>query len=160
MPSPKPTIPLILIAVLTGFASAGEMGSAEREAIERAVLEVSAKMERAAEAMDADRLFEFVLENDKGSIIQGGRMLRTRSEALESTRTGLQGLEKVDYVFHQQHVTVVSPTVALVTAEGSSSLQTTDGRTVTLPFAQSVLFVLSDGQWKVLHAHRSFPANR
>jgi hypothetical protein len=100
----------------------------------------------------------FVLENDTGELAQNGKLLLTRKEALESTRKGFRGLQKVDYRFDQQHVILLSPTVALAAGEGLSSATTDDGRTFTTRFAQSVVFVLTNGEWKVIHAHRSFPA--
>lgn len=56
-----------------------------------------------------------------------------------------------------QYVTLLSPTVALATGEGSSSATLDDGRVLTTRLAQSVVFVLANGEWKVFHSHRSFP---
>ena len=123
---------------------------------EKAVLARLDEIQRAAQSLDPDKVFSFVLENDKGSLAQNGKLFITRNEALQSTKQGFQGLQKVDYVFDQQHVTLLSPTVALAVGEGSSSATTADGRTFTARFAQSVVFILTSGEWKVLHAHRSF----
>lgn len=96
------------------------------------------------------------MENDKGSLIQNGKVFRTRGEALASTKQGFQGLRSVDYQFDQQQVTLLSPTLALATGEGSSSATTDDGRTFSTRFAQSVVLLRTNGVWKVFHAHRSF----
>lgn len=128
-----------------------------RASIEKTVLARMADIQKAAEALDPDKVFSFVLENDKGALAQNGKLLLTRKEALENTRQGFQRIEKVAYHFDQQHVTVLSPTVALVTSEGSSSMTLDDGRTLSTRFVQSVVLVLKDGEWKVLHSHRSFP---
>lgn len=125
--------------------------------VEKAVLARLAEIQSAAQALDPDKVFSFVLENDAGALAQNGKLFLTRKEALESTKQGFQGLQKVSYRFDEQHVTLLSPTVALVTGEGSSSATTDDGRTRTTRFAQSVVFVLTKGEWKVFHAHRSFP---
>ena len=101
-----------------------------------------------------------MLENDSGALAQNGKLILTRKEALESTKQGFQRLQKVDYRFDQQHVTLLSPTVALATGEGLSSATTDDGRTFSGPFAQSVVLVLTNGEWMVFHAHRSFPPAR
>ena len=124
---------------------------------QKAVLARLAEIQNAAQALDPDKVFSFVLENDTGALAQNGKLFLTRREALESTRQGFQGVQKVDYRFDQQHVTLLAPTVALVTGEGSSSATTDDGRRFTTRFAQSVVFVLTNGEWKVFHAHRSFP---
>jgi len=125
--------------------------------VEKAVLARLTEVQSAAQALDPDLVFSFVLENDKGSLVQNGKLFLTRKEALESTKQGFQGLRKVDYRLDQQHVALLSPTVALATGEGSSSATTEDGRTFTTRFAQSVVLVLTNGEWKVFHAHRSFP---
>jgi ketosteroid isomerase-like protein len=125
--------------------------------IQKAVLARLAEIQDAAQALDPDKVFSFVLENDTGALAQNGRLFLTRKEALESTKQGFQGLQKVNYRFDQQRVTLLAPTVALATGEGLSSATTDDGRTFTTRFAQSVVFVLTNGEWKVFHAHRSFP---
>ncbi len=137
--------------------AAPTVSDSAQASIEKAVLARMADIQRAAEALDPEKVFSFVLENDKGALVQNGKLLLTRKEALESTRQGFQRIRKVDYQFGQQHVTVLSPTIALVTGEGSSSATLDDGRTLDRQFAQSVLLVLKDGQWKVFHSHRSFP---
>lgn len=130
------------------------------ESTEKAVLARLAEIQNAAEALDVDKVFSFVLENDKGALVQNGRLFLTRKEALASTKQGFMALQKVSYQFNQQRVTLLSPTVALVVSDGSSSITTDDGRSITTPFVQSVVLVLSDGQWKVFHSHRSVPQAR
>ena len=125
--------------------------------VQKAVLTRLAEIQAAAQALDPDKVFSFVLENDSGALAQNGKLFLTRKEALESTKQGFQGLQKVSYKFDEQHVTLLTPTVALATGEGSSSATLEDGRTLTTRFAQSVVFVLTNGEWKVFHAHRSFP---
>ena len=125
--------------------------------IHQAVLARLAEIQTAAQSLDPDKVFSFVLENDTGALAQNGKLFLTRKDALESTKQGFQGLQKVSYRFDEQHVTLLSPTVALATGEGLSSATLDDGRTLTTRFAQSVVFVLTNGDWKVFHAHRSFP---
>ena len=128
---------------------------------EKVVLNRLAEIQNAAQALDPDKVFSFVAENNQGALAQNGRLFLTREEALASTKAGFQRLQKVAYQFDQQHVTLLTPTVALAVGEGSSSATTDDGRTLTTHFAQSVVLVLTNGQWKVFHAHRSFqPAAR
>ncbi len=150
---------LVIAAAVTASQGQSNKDSTSSE-IEKAVLARLAEIQDAAQALDPDQVFSFVLENDEGALAQNGRLFLTRKEALESTRQGFLGLKKVDYQLDQQHVTLLSPTVALTTGEGSSSAITEDGRTFTTRFAQSVVLILMDGEWKVFHSHRSFPARR
>jgi ketosteroid isomerase-like protein len=127
---------------------------------EKAVLARLADIQSAAQALDADKVFSFVMENNAGAIAQNGKLFLTRSDALDSTRQSFESLQaagaRIEYRFDQQHMTFLSPTIALATGEGLTSVTGSDGRIVKTPFAQSVVFVLTNGDWKVFHAHRSF----
>jgi len=148
----------IIAAVTVSQAESGKGGAPSD--VQKAVLARLAEIQSAAEALDPDKVFNFVLENDAGALAQNGKLFLTRQDALESTKQAFQRLQKVSYQFDQQHVALLSPTVALATGEGSSSATTAEGRTITTRFAQSVVLVLTNGEWKVFHAHRSFPPAR
>jgi ketosteroid isomerase-like protein len=151
---------VLAIAAIVTASQGPATKSSDPAEVEKAVLARLADIQNAAQALDANKVFSFVLENDKGALVQNGRLLLTRKDALESTRRGFQGLQKVSYQFDQQHVTLLCPTVALVVGEGSSTATTDDGRTLNRRFAQSVVLVLTNGDWKVFHSHRSFPPNQ
>jgi hypothetical protein len=127
----------------------------DRIAIEAAVLEVNNQMTRAAQDGDADRLFSYILDTDKGSIIQNGALLLTRAQAWKQTKDSFLRIRRIEYRWKQRYVTVVSPTVAMLAAEGESTAITTQGQSLVTSFAQTQVFVLTDGKWKVLHAHHS-----
>ena len=145
------------LVVLAGVLTARARQADDQREAEQGVLAASAEMARAGEAMDADRLFAMMLDTDKGSVIQNGVFMATREEALRQVKTGFERVSKVEYRWKRQHVTVLSPGVALLTAEGESLATIADGRVIATPFAQSVVFILRDGKWKALHAHQSSP---
>lgn len=151
------TLTLTGLLLLAGSASAQTGQAGNPKTVEEAILTVNAAMEQAAEAGDADWLFSFMLDNDKGSIIQNGEFLATRQDALQRVKSNLQRTSKVVYRWKRQYVTVLSPEIALLTAEGEADATTTDGQVFTAPFAQTVVFVLKEGHWKALHAHQSSP---
>ena len=152
---------LIICLAVCAAAFAAPQGAgltaSGRAAIEKAVLEVNAQMTRAAEDRDIDRLFSFLLANDRGSIIQSGRLMRTREEALATVKRSFEGVAAIKYRWNSQFVTVISPTTALLVCDGESEVRTAQDppATIVTPFAQTVLFVLTDGKWKALHAHNS-----
>jgi hypothetical protein len=151
----------VLAAALLVTAGGGPSQTrADTKTVEEAVLAVHAEMTRAGEAVDVDRLFSYMLDTDKGSVVQNGVVLATRQEALERVRGDLRGIRSIQYRWQRQLVTVLSPEVALLTAEGESAVTTTAGGTFTAPFAQTVVFVLRDGEWKAIHAHQSSPLTR
>jgi hypothetical protein len=157
-------VKLIVLAsvplLLAGPQDERAMNESSRGAIEKAVVEVNAQMTRAAQDLDAGRLFSFMLDTDKGSVIQNGNLMLTREQALAQVKNNFRGIGKIEYRWKQQHVTVISPTVAILVAEGESSATTQQGETFGGPFAQTVVFVLTGGEWKALHAHWSSPVRR
>jgi uncharacterized protein (TIGR02246 family) len=151
-------VPVLLGALLSGAAGGGPpVTPDEAKAIEDAVLAVSAQMTLAGEAADADRLFSFMLDTAKGSVIQNGVLMATRQEALERVRSNLRGISRVQYRWKRQYVKVLSPEVAVLTAVGESTATTAAGDTFGAPFAQTVVFVREAGGWKAIHAHQSSP---
>jgi uncharacterized protein (TIGR02246 family) len=131
-----------------------------QQAIQKAVLETNAGMMQAANSLDADAFFAYILDSEQTLIIQNGAMFRTRQEALETVKQGFTGFAKMDRRFENPRVTVISPDAALLACEGTVSATLADGRSVTNRFAVSLVFVRKEGQWKVLHGHYSMPANR
>jgi hypothetical protein len=147
----------LFISALSAGSPEGGLTASARAAIEKSVLDVNAQMTRAAEDRDIDRLFSFMLANDRGAVIQSGNLFETREDALAIVKRNFQGVATIRYRWKRQLVTVISPTVALLVCDGESEIRTVQEppSTFVTPFAQSVLFVLTDGKWKALHAHNS-----
>lgn len=154
------TAALAVMLICSGCASQPSAAQPDKIAIETAIKATYAEITRAAESIDAEKIFSYVLENKQGALIQGGKIVLTRQDALDSYKQNSAGIEKVKYLFDQQCVTVISPESAVMVAQGRYEATTTDGRTFDSPFAQTVVFVLKDNQWKVLHSHTSSPDSR
>lgn len=146
---------IIGLTVLTLWAAPNP--TADHAAIEKAVLKANAALAQAEKSLDAEKFFSHIPDFDKGLILQNGVMYKTRQEALDVVKTGFQGVSRVERVYDRTYVTVISPETALLTAQGTSSVTLLDGRIVSTPFAVSSLFVLRDGQWRLLHGHYSSP---
>ncbi len=130
----------------------------QQKAIEKEILKVHVEMVKAAENSDAEGLFSHVLDECKGVIVQDGRIMMTRQESLDATKQGLNGLKDLSYKFNRKNITVISPTTALWVADGTTSATVIEsGLEINVSFAESIVFVKKDGQWKILHAHRSVP---
>ena len=145
-----------LIAAFTLPLFGSDGGEADR-ALEVEVLDCLRAIERAAEKLDVDAVFDYVMDNNRGALVQNGRILLTRENAREGTREGFVGVRKVKYTIGQEHVTLLTKDLALVVSDGQSHFELDDGRLFETPFAQSVVLKRVAGVWKVLHAHRSFP---
>jgi hypothetical protein len=122
-------------------------------AIAKAVLAANDRVARAAEARDLDGLFRFMADTDKGSIVQDGVLSLTPKEARARVEPGFKRPVKVVYRWKQQHVTVLSSPAALVVSDGET-VATSERGSVTA-FVQSAVWVLQDGEWKILHLHQS-----
>jgi uncharacterized protein (TIGR02246 family) len=127
------------------------------QAIRNAVLETNDRMAKAANSLDIEGFFSYILDTDKGSIVQNGTVFKSRQEAKEAVKQGMMGVTKIDRRFLNPQVTVISPEVALLTSEGTVAATLTDGRTMDGRFAVSLVFVRKEGQWKLLHGHYSAP---
>lgn len=145
---------LWLVASMPGWAEE----SPARRAAEEAVLARLEAMKTAAENLDAEGLFRFVSADAPAPIAQDGVLFTTREEALASSRSGFQDVASVSYQFDHQSVTFLSPESALVVARGSTSVTLKDGRSFTVPSAQTTILTLQDGEWIVIHSHRSSPS--
>jgi uncharacterized protein (TIGR02246 family) len=132
----------------------------QQQAVEKAVLKTHIQMSQADNSLDADKFFSYILDFDKGLIIQDGRLFQTRQEAYEIVKQGFEGISQLKRTYEQTYVTVISPEAALLTARGTSTVTLSDGQTFSSPFAVSMVYVLRDGHWKVLHGHYSVPNTR
>jgi uncharacterized protein (TIGR02246 family) len=141
-------------------ADCGTPADSTRPAVEKAVLEAHDRMTRAAAEPDAEKMFAFILDAGPGTIIQNGVYMKSRQEALEAVKQGLQGVSKVERSFNQTRVTVLAPDAALLTGEGTATMTLNDGRVLSSPFAVTEVFVLRNGEWKMLHGHHSVPNRR
>ena len=164
LPIPMRAPPLALICLLVVAAvscrrvSTGDtLLPADSAAIEQAVLACHDQTLAAADALDLDRLVSFVAQTERGSMISNGRLFLTRDDTIANTRQGFQGLRALKYETRERHVTVLSRTAALLVTTGTTRFTTADGREISAPYAQTIVFVLQEGRWQVLHLHQSNP---
>jgi hypothetical protein len=149
------TLLLVLASVHADAAGEGDGGP-----VEEAVLKAHHEMSAAAQALDANAFFTFILDEARGPVIQDGQLFATRAEALAVVERGFGGVARVERVYETEDVTVISEEAALLTGKGTSTVTLLDGRILRGPFAVSLVFVLKDGAWKVLHGHYSTPNPR
>ncbi len=146
--------------LLAGQPSQNSLTVAQRTAIEKAVQEVHAQTLRSAEQLDLDKAISTMLDTDKGSFIRDGELLLTRQDAYDVFKKAYDGLQKQEIKVGRQNVMVLSPDVAILVGEGRSTATTKDGLTFRANHAYTVVFVLRDNEWRVLHAHQSVPNRR
>jgi len=148
------------LLLVLAWARFGAAGDDDARAVEKGVLDAHQKMTAAAEGLDAEEFFAFILDAARGPVIQDGRLFATRAEALEVVKRGSEGVASVERVYETTDVTVISEKAALLTGKGTSTVTLEDGRSFDGRFAVSLVFVLKSGTWKVLHGHYSVPNPR
>jgi ketosteroid isomerase-like protein len=149
-------------ALLLALAPAvcGAAGEDDPGAVEKAVLKAHHEMVAAADALDAEGFFAFILDEARGPVIQDGRLFPTRAEALEVVEGSFEGVARVERVYESEDVTVISGDTALLTGRGTSTVTLQDGRSFESAFAVSLVFVRRSDGWRVLHGHYSAPNPR
>jgi ketosteroid isomerase-like protein len=154
-----PILPVLTSLFCSGLlaADSGAFCDSTRQAVEKAVLETHSRMTAAAQDRDAEKMFAFILDAGPGTIIQNGAYLNSRQDALEAVKKGMEGVTKVERSFKQTRVTVLASDIALLTGNGTTTITLMDGRVISSPIALTELFVLKDGEWKLLHGHHSVP---
>ncbi len=152
---------VLVLITLAGFIrtpalAAGATPDSE-QAIKEAVLATNAAMIAAANRLDTDAFFAFIVESDRGPVVQNGVIFRTTGEARDAVKRGLRGVVKVDRRIDNPQITVLGPDAALLVANGSMTATAEDGRTMASTFAVSLVFVRRGGEWKLQHGHYSMP---
>lgn len=153
---------ILALALATGTAAAPlairSPGSAPpQDAVEAAIRATHRQMQDAAGRLDAAALYAHVLDTGTPPIAEDGILFGSHEAALASTRAGLSAVSRLSYRYAHESVKVISKDVALWVADGTTSVTLQDGREFAAPFAETIVFVLKHGEWKVLHAHRSAP---
>jgi SnoaL-like domain len=156
----RPSSALMLAGVASAtWALAGSSAPGLAQ-VEREVLAANAEMNAAAESLDVERFFEWMLDEPGASVAQNGRLYRDRSEAKAAVAAGYGGVQSLARTFEKTLVTPISEDAAVLVAAGTSVVVLTDGRTFEGPFAVSVVFVRRGATWKVLQGHYSIPAQQ
>jgi hypothetical protein len=148
---------LVLVSIFllcAAKANQNDISTAQKNSIEGEILKVQVEMKTAAEKLDADTLYKYVLDTNN-VIIENGVLRSTRKNAYDTTKQGFQGIKELSYTYNHTNINVISPTTALWTGSGTSTATLTDGRKLTIDFAETIVFVMRESQWKVFHAHRS-----
>ena len=155
------SIIILIIAVLTvAPVVQAEVSQADEARIKAEIMQVHDNMKAAAVAGNVDALYAHVSEKLNEAIIEDGELYKNREEAMASSRRGFKRTADLEYNYTHQKITVLCPTLVLWVADGSASATRKNGSTRSAPFAETIVFTLEDGKWKVLHAHRSAPDPR
>ncbi len=127
----------------------------QTKAITEEIRKVHTAITEAAGRADVEMMFRCVAENGNAIFMNDGKQLLTRKQAYEFYKEQYKSIQKVEYQFSRQDVTVISPQTALWIERGRANATTTDGRTFETSFNQTIVFVLTKDDWKALYVHAS-----
>ncbi|MHC4553505.1 MAG: nuclear transport factor 2 family protein [Planctomycetota bacterium] len=142
---------LLCLCTLLLASCSSQLTPSKIAAIENDILQVHSQVTAAAENLDADGMFEYILDSEE-TTIQTGDVIQNRQQALSDVKKSMANSETIQYQFEQKNVTVLSPTRAEMDVIGKSINTTPNGRVRTFPFTQKILFVLTDDGWRIQHA--------
>ncbi len=154
----KRTFTIISLGIAALLLSSCGLTQSKVAAIEGQVLTAHEQMVTAAENLDAETMFETILDSDE-TIIQNNNRVQNRSQALKSIRDSFVGLSSLRYEFTQKQVTVLSPTTAELTVKGTSTAVTRQEQSFTAAFSQNLQFVRTKAGWKLQYAHHVVEAD-
>lgn len=154
----KHTFAIVSLGAAALLLSSCGLTPSKIAAMEKQVLAAHAQMVAAAEKLDAETMFEFILDSDE-TVIQSGSRVQNRQEALKSTRKSFEGLRSLHYEFAQKQVTVLSPTTAEMAVKGTTIAVTGKERTFNVQFTQTLRFVRTKTGWKMKYAHHVVEAD-
>lgn len=157
-PAPARDQPDFTRALITTEPTAGSVPSPDSiTAMENGVLAAHDAVIAAIEALEFGKLASMLVRTDRGALVADGRITLGNDEMIETLRREFAPLSRVHHTFNRRHVSLLSPTTALVVTEGTVTAHTEDGATVTRLFAQTLVFMKVDDTWKLAHLHSSAP---
>jgi ketosteroid isomerase-like protein len=144
------------LLLATASISNGQADKGEAEA-RKQILARIADIQNAAQAFDWDKFYSYFLDNNEGVTAANGKVYLTRQEAMDAMKKGYKqlGAKTLSYQMNEPHISFLSPTIVLVTGEGSATATLDDGRVLKSHFAQSLCLISTNGEWKVFHTHSS-----
>lgn len=159
--TPSPTardLPDFTQALIATEPTAGSKPSADSiTAMENSVLATHDAVIAAIEALEFGRLATMIIRTDRGALIADGRVTLSSDDLIEMLRREFAPLRRVHHTFTRRHVALLSPTTALIVAEGTITARTGNDASFSRPFAQSLVFMRVDDTWKLAHLHSSAP---
>jgi ketosteroid isomerase-like protein len=145
-------------ALITTEPTAGSAPAPDSTtAIENAVLATHDAVVAAIEAREFGRLATLLISTDRGALVADGRITLRNDDMIETLRREFAPLSSVHHTFTRRHISLLSPTTALIVTEGTIAARADDGATVARPFAQTLVFMKVDDTWKLAHLHSSTP---
>ena len=148
----------VVTLALASYAGAGpKLSDTERAKIESEIKAGVQAIVAAVNALDADKAFAHFSSSPDFREATNGSLTSSHEALLAKYREAYAKLRSQDRRVADEHITVLSPDLAMYTAGGTFLLTDKSGKsTPPIPIAWTFLWRREGTQWKVVNAHQSF----
>jgi hypothetical protein len=127
---------------------------AQKVRIEKEIDSVFTLSVKAAETLNYDKIAAGVDDHHRAGFVTNGRYYADFSSLLQVAKDNAAPGLRQEISFQHKKITVLSNSIALLTATGESKLNTSTG-TVYITFFWTFVYERINGEWKVIQSHQS-----
>jgi hypothetical protein len=155
----KTTVTLALIGFLVlGFnlqLKGQNLTNLQKSEIEKQVDSSFQGMVKAAENLDYNKISSGVDDKYHAGFIVNNAYFEKYEALITALKANLQTGTKQRITIQNKKITILSDSIALLTASGDSNVELNTGQTFNVKFLWSFVFEKSNNDWKVIQSHQS-----
>lgn len=154
----KNTIILILTLFLVPLIVSAQSFSEQQK--DKTELELDSVFDIAlavGEKLDLNRISNSVNDYHKAGHIINGVFYSSFETIMSDFRSNAAGVESQKYDIVNKEITILSENAGIVASSGNATVKFTSGTSVSVPFAWTFVYEKINGEWMVVHSHRSSP---
>jgi hypothetical protein len=155
----KTTVTIALMGFLVlGFSGqlrGQNLTNLQKLKIEKQVDSTFQGMVKAAENLDYDKISWGVDDKYNAGFIVNNAYFAKYDALITVLKANLQTGTKQKIAIQNKKITVLSDSIALLTASGDSNVELNTGQSFNVKFLWSFVFEKSNNDWKVIQSHQS-----
>lgn len=155
----KTTVTFALIGFLVlGFnlqLKGQNLKNQQKSKIEKQVDSTFQRMVKVAENLDYDKISKGVDDKYNAGFIVNNAYFEKYEALINVLKANLQTGTKQRITIQNKKITVLSDSIALLTASGDSNVELNTGQSFNVKFLWSFVFEKSNNDWKVIQSHQS-----
>ena len=134
-----------------------ELTRSQKDKITSEINTLFEKNVKSNESLDVSGLTESVSDALSSGFISQGVYYQSFEDLMKVVNNNMRGIKSIKTNISNKKITILSDSVAMLSASGNNSVALEDGRTFTSGFAWTFVYSKVDGKWKVIHSHMSNP---
>lgn len=155
----KTTLAILLICILTlGFQRklAGQnLTNLDKSKIEKQIDSIFLNMVKAAENVDYNKISSGVDDRNNAGFIINNSYYSKYDSMIDILKGNLQPGTKQTITIKNKKITVLSKSIALLTASGNAIVYLNNGQSFNANFFWSLVYEKINNDWKVIQSHQS-----